>query len=143
MLVENVCRAYALPPVPKIEPIRDDFLVGFGRSFTESVKVAKLQGAGEDDGEEHSEEGSEESSGEEDRGEEETDAPLALQSGEASSNVERHSQNLSRSAKKHGVLVSNLPYEMCTEIRLNQFFSKKDFGNVIGVVLAKPPEGRT
>lgn len=129
--------------MPKIEPIKDDFLVDFGRSFTESRKVAKLRGPGEDDGEEHSEESSEESSDDEDGGEE-TDAPVALQGGgKASSNVESYSQNLSRSAKKHGVLVSNLPYEMCNEIRLNQIFSKKDFGSVIGVVLAKPPEGRT
>lgn len=128
--------------MPKIEPIKDDFLVDFGRSFTESKKVAKLRWAGGDGGEEHSEESSEVSSDDED-GDEGTDAPVTHQGGEASSNVESPSQNLSRSAKKHGVLVSNLPYEMCTEIRLSQIFSKKDFGSVIGVVLAKPPEGRT
>ena len=46
-----------------------------------------------------------------------------------------------RARKKHGVFVVNLPFALCEEKKLVEIFS--GFGRVTGVVLSRPPEGRT
>ena len=52
-------------------------------------------------------------------------------------------RGLDRKSKKNGVFLANLPYEVCDEKRLPEIFAQQGFGRIVGVVLTKPPEGKT
>ncbi|CAM9955952.1 unnamed protein product [Ectocarpus sp. 8 AP-2014] len=155
-------RTYAPPVVPVIEPINDDYLASFGRSYAEAKSLTaqdKTENTatqdddddddvdGGDDGD--SQAGDENGGGgdkegpsdDEKNGTAEKDAAdREAAKTEGSGSPTKKNSSLSGGRKKHGVFVVNLLYTLCNEEKLESLFST--FGRVTAVVLTRPPEGK-
>lgn len=157
--VVAVCRTYAPPAVPVIEPINDDYLASFGRSYAEAKSLtaqdkkekAATQGNDDDDdgqaGDENDSGGDSSSGDEKGPSDDKANGAVNADAAEGAAAKDEGSasptKKNSRSGrrKKHGVFVVNLLYMMCDEKKLETLFSA--FGQVTAVVLTRPPEGRT
>eukprot|EP00903_Cladosiphon_okamuranus_P010171 g9631.t1 len=141
-------RTYAPPAVPVIEPINDEFLASFGRSYADAKKRAKSGGdkssSDKDDDDDGGGGGGDDDDDDDDdcddsAAADEKDGDGAAVGGDHGSPSPKTS--LSSGRKKHGVFAANLPYELCDEQKLEYIF--KGFGRITAVVLSRPPEGRT
>ncbi|CAM9153755.1 unnamed protein product [Ectocarpus sp. 13 AM-2016] len=157
-------RTYAPPAVPVIEPINDDYLASFGRSYAEAKSLTALDkndntgtqdddDDDDDDGDGHSQAGDENggggdsSSGDKEgpSDDEKNDAAEKDAADREAAKTEgpgspTKKNSLSGGRKKHGVFVVNLLYTLCDEEKLESLFST--FGRVTAVVLTRPPEGK-
>ncbi|CAM9342274.1 unnamed protein product, partial [Ectocarpus fasciculatus] len=156
-------RTYAPPAVPVIEPINDDYLASFGRSYAEAKSLtaqdkkekAATQGNDDDDDDDddgqagdENDSGGDSSSGDEKgpsdnkaNGAGNADAAEGAAAKDEGSASPTKKNSRSGRRKKHGVFVVNLLYMLCDEKKLETLFSA--FGQVTAVVLTRPPEGKT
>lgn len=161
-----VRRTYAPPALPVIEPINDDYLISFGRSYADAKNMAASKKRAEKEGPEKNADGDGDgdvdgdggSSSDDDEDSDdasvgapaEVDGRLASPSsavggggggGGGAAAVSTPRGSLSSGRKKFGVFVANLPFALCEERKLEEIFG--GFGQITSVVPTKPKEGRT
>lgn len=155
-------RTYAPPAVPVIEPINDDYLASFGRSYAEAknsaaradskkkTKKKKKKGGKGGDGEKAAghESNDDSSSSSDSTDKDDSDKANGGEGGGAMAENavdvaatparKTTGSGLSARFKKHGVFLLNLPFELCDEERLKAIFS--GFGRINAVVVMKAPD---
>lgn len=152
-------RAYVPPPLPQYQPIRDDYLVSFGRSYSETKGRKSKAKAAEDktqktEGDDGSLGVSVEKSGDVNDGEQESSEEDSSsdggRDGGADDRLERHSSDMSFTSDdeadgagsaanpeqgkrklKHGIFVTNVPYHKCNEASLSDIF--KGYGTIMSI----------
>ncbi|CAM9255458.1 unnamed protein product, partial [Hapterophycus canaliculatus] len=151
-------RTYAPPAVPVIEPINDDYLASFGRSYADAKNSAdddddendKDDGDGEQPGKANGvaakkkKKKDDKDSGGGTSAEGEgfgslSSSTIAAVDGFATPARKTTSGSLSARFKRHGVFVVNLPFSLCDEEKLKAVFG--GFGRINAVVLTRSPDG--
>lgn len=147
----DIPRTYTPAALPVIEPINDDYLISFGRSYTDAKNMAESQGGQNAEGASSSSSSSDDNDSDDDdngldSGAQESSAsgggaaadgglgsPSKVGGGGAAESTPRSS--LSGGRKKHGVFLANLPYVLCDEFKLEEIFGV--FGRITSVVVLK------